>query len=383
MGRSSKMIGRRGLFATAAAALTGCGNGLSLVKSPGVCEPPPASGLIIDIHCHLMNLRDADNDAFVERHVVDADEKSELLSFVTGVTTTILALPNRLVTMSGKDEFDWLTRVTTDVQSSPQAFCNAASNEQGGIFFAAKGRHALGFASNRARNAALLIDRYPRVDIFTPLMVDFHEGEETYSHPEELVDFYSQLNVATRGRFLPMVSFNPSRAWAERDRPVGRRHLDLIKDSIENKGFVGVKMHPSTGFSPIENHRYGCPNSPMQKQVVIPEEQARFYDKILHELLVYCRGADVPVLIHSGEGIPANATCMKHTFVDHSERPNAPLLWERAIQAANGHVGWDFAGCPVLPERRLRFCFAHLAGGFAPVNPSYSSHARDSLAGVA
>ena len=367
-------LGRRGFLAAAGSALAGCDSGMSLIKSPGVCDQPMGKQLIVDIHCHLMNLRDADDDAFVVRHFTDADEKGPLASFVAGLATNIAALPNHFVTESGKEEFEWLSSITKSVQGNPQAFCNAASNRQSGLIFAAEGRHVLGFASNRARNAALLMDRYPQVDIFTPLMVDFYEGKGPYSHPEELVDFYSQLNVATLGRFLPMVSFNPARAWAERDRPPGQRHLDMVRNCIEKKGFVGVKMHPSTGFAPIENVLYGCPNSPLQKLKSIPEDQAKFYDNILQDLLVYCRGADVPILIHSGEGIPANRGCMQHTFVAHAERPNAPPLWERAIQMANRHQGSDFAGTPVNPERRLRFCFGHLAGGFTEVKGRAQPH---------
>lgn len=325
------------------------------------------------MHCHILNLRDADGPAFVVRHVTDGDEGSTLLDGASGVATWLASLPNYLVTSSAEKELAWLKKITLEVQGQIQNFCEEADRNQAGIFFAAEGRQAFGFTSNRTRNAARLLSLYPEVDIFTPSMVDFYEGKRDYSDPRVLVNYYSQLNIATLGRFLPLVSFNPTRAFEEGGRASRNKYLNLIRESIEEKGFVGVKIHPSTGFAPIHNREYGCPNSIRQHLVHIPDAEADFYDEILNDLFVYCRGADIPILTHSGPGVAANGKCMNNPDTDLSTRSNSPALWAKAIKRADLNDR-DIWGNAVPTSAKLTVCFAHLAGGFEHKKGSLSPH---------
>jgi len=200
-------------------------------------------------------------------------------------------------------------------------------------------------------------------------MVDFYEGDwEKYSYPTELVNYYKQLNIASNGRFLPLVSFSPERSYEEEvvarwDREeTYKRNLELVKYAIEELGFIGVKLHPSSGFSPINNNDYGCPNTPNQRQERLFPAQAAHYDKILMELFEYCRRVDVPLLIHSGTGISANRECMERGD-DPSKWTNSPNSWSQALDIVNG-VKLKYEGRLIPEDQELRICLAHFAGAF-------------------
>ena len=234
--------------------------------------------------------------------------------------------------------------------------------------------------------------------MFAPSMVDFYEGTGIEANagydPIEAVRFYSALNLATNGRFLPMVSFSPERQYDEEingqttDGLNHKRPLDLIRWAVEELGFVGVKLHPSTGFSPIGNQKYGCLNTKGQNADRYPpsadEVQRRFirYDEIMMELFLLCAELDVPILTHGSRGIMANNFCMTHKrpgnsqgtpFTYHPLDPdnmwvdevelewtNSPKIWVKTMKTVQKAI----AGRPDLNGRTLRVCLGHLAGGF-------------------
>lgn len=106
------------------------------------------------------------------------------------------------------------------------------------------------------------------------------------------------------GRILPFFGVHP-------DRP---RHLEELKKAIEHKGFVGVKLYPSLGYT------VGSP------------EMRRVYQ--------YCMEADLPVLLHCGHG----GFYREKRLIDHCD----PDQWTSVLADS------EFAG--------LRVCFAHFGG---------------------
>ena len=323
--------------------------------------------IVIDMHCHLMNVRDIHGPTFLGRR------KSGFLGEVFGTGLGYAILGATWFTTSHPDtERRRLqrTREQGDIRSDAE-FIQNAYKEQLGI--KAQGDKQLtGIFSNRDQNAARLMRLFPNVNIFMPSMVDLFEGNPSqYSSLRERALVYKELNLLTKGRFLPMVCFNPERQLKEQ-RENGSTEtgsykfpINLMKECIREMGFIGVKVHPSSGFSPYDNAQYGCYNSFNHKKQRLNKDVSDFYDECMAELYRFCKQEDVPILTHSGTSIAANPRCMtqgwhhrKSLFkdkYDHIGWTNNPLHWRWAMHEA------DKAN-PDLPP--LRVCLAHFAGGF-------------------
>ncbi len=162
---------------------------------------------------------------------------------------------------------------------------------------------------------------------------------------------------------MPLVSYSPDRAWEERQYGLPRRQLIHVRDCVEKRGFIGVKVHPSSGFSPVTNEVYGCPNTPRQQSERLSDEKAHFFNEQLDDLYALCRSLDIPILTHSGIGITSNQECMQKKFSAPSTWTNSPVQWGMAIAKAKERRR-DELGAPIPPDRNLRVCLAHFAGGF-------------------
>ncbi len=358
-----------------------------------------AKELTVDIHCHLLNTTDTNGPAFVARHMMNIPEDGvtrDLLNFASRFLPNVKREKSRLIDILK----DWSNHEDkTPDQNMREDLCIPAyARHKYPLGKILQNLHFEGFLSSRIKNAADLMMTFPEVHMFVPSMVDFYEGTGRDANagydPIEAVRFYSALNLATNGRFLPMVSFSPERQYDEEiygqatDGLNHKRPLDLIRWAIEELGFVGVKLHPSTGFSPIENQKYACLNTEDQKADIHPppadEVQRRFirYDEIMMELFLLCAELDVPILTHGSRGIMANDFCMTHKrpgnaqgapftyhpldkdnmWVDEVELEwtNSPKTWIKAMKAAQKAI----AAHPDLNGRTLRVCLGHLAGGF-------------------
>ncbi|HUF30871.1 MAG TPA: amidohydrolase family protein [Gemmatimonadaceae bacterium] len=128
----------------------------------------------------------------------------------------------------------------------------------------------------------------------------------------------AEAAIQRPGRIFPFVAINPRR----------RAHLEILSRSVEQMGYVGVKLYPSLGYSV---------NTPAMRKV---------FD--------YCMTADLPVLVHCTDG---------GFYRDKEAIANSdPAMWE-----------------PVLDDYpELRLCFGHcggcrgLVGGGTPVPDSWA-----------
>lgn len=178
-----------------------------------------------------------------------------------------------------------------------------------------------------------------------PALVDF--GFALRDIDETDVPLANQVRVMgelsrkqERGRLVHgYVPFNPLR-YALR----GPAALDLVKEAIEQHGFLGVKLYPPMGFRVSDNVgarpnlddllRYlGAPYSSD------PAGFARRVDEGLRLVFDYCAANQAVVMAHTG-----SSNLAYHTYFD---RPN-PLYWRG-----------------VLSERpRLRVNFGHFGGAW-------------------
>jgi predicted TIM-barrel fold metal-dependent hydrolase len=205
----------------------------------------------------------------------------------------------------------------------------AAGSDPVGAF-----RLALRFVSHRVDNLLEAMATYatagtaPSVAVFMPALVEFNHWfgkRESNALLEDQVTLMEMLNVATGGRVLPQVGFNP---WTD-VRSKGD-HLDLVKDAVENRGLIGVKIYPTIGFRPVGNSaaRF-CPPAPD----VDPEALNQSMDALFR----WCREKNVPVMAHTGA---SKALC--EVARDNTE----PVVWETIVANHPGvplHLG-HFAG---------------------------------------
>jgi len=327
------------------AALSACG-----IKSPTpedsdllsfsgrLCDARRPSGpLRIDMHCHFLNLRDLSAGPFVVRRALNFDESNlPGLDAAAGIAVGAAARVLRLTTRPTRDETGGLYHeLRRDLPQpryrDPVRFCRDAEHYQPGIK-AGKRNQLTGIFSNKVRNAGRIAEVYPSIDIFMPSMVDLYDDRRSMRSINQQISFYESLNLVTGGRYLPMVSYNPQRQYQAQilghsggEAP----YLEQVKEAITSRGFVGVKLHPSSGFSPLDNLRYGCVNT--ATQIVTEDDQQLYdrfvaYDRSLDELYRFCAKNDVPILTHGSTGITSNRRCMRGPRATETrrQRPTGP-----------------------------------------------------------
>lgn len=432
-------ITRRSLLGAAASGIplttSSCARLSDYTISKKACEPLDTHGMAvrgkddpirIDMHCHLLNLHDLDEASFLVEREFNLDENASLLfaEFVRSLATKLghLLEGTALDIDAERGHLDFeLGKLNSDPRNRPAwasdgDFCAyAASNQRGQNLSAERlGFQLTGVFSNRIRNAARLMALFPKVDIFTPSMVDLFDDETKYLRTGKIdheistgTNFYSNLNLATNGRFLPLVSFNPGRQYVMETNqkiPKDGDYFYWVEHAIKNLGFIGVKVHPSYGFSPHDNLKYACFNA--SKKTSTPNDQdlhKRFlkYDEYMQKLFSICKKYDVPILTHSGESLSQNRTCMEGEYSndvrlhggryehytdkpsgedgdrskgewtyafrgrseaeprDESDWTNSPKTWLAAMKKADN-------AAPRQPG--LRVCLAHFANGFKDPN---------------
>lgn len=154
--------------------------------------------------------------------------------------------------------------------------------------------------------ADALLDQMDPDDALVALMMDIHAPDEPARDRDNFlrqIAGTAEAALQRPGRVLPFFAVHPERA----------DHFDLMRDAIEGRGFLGVKLYPSLGYE--------------------------VDDPALLKVYEYCIQEDVPVLLHCGHG---------------------GFYRERDFIAYCDPANWD----PVLQGdlEPLRVCFAHFGG---------------------
>ncbi len=150
-----------------------------------------------------------------------------------------------------------------------------------------------------------LLDHLDKNDALVGLMMDIRGDTETSRDKERFQEQFEDLAEASLqrpGRIFPFFAVNPKRS----------DHFNLMKDALENKGFVGVKLYPSLGY-----------------EVDDPD---------LLSVYAYCEEHDVPLMMHCNHG----GFYVEQKFVSYCD----PEHW---IPILNQHPS-------------LKLCFAHFGG---------------------
>jgi hypothetical protein len=146
------------------------------------------------------------------------------------------------------------------------------------------------------------------IDLFVPLMIDYEYWfKNTPDTPlkDQIDTIYRQIVLPYKGRIHPFVPFDPARELVFRHgmnnpdgRPEEHGSMKLVKDAVENKGFIGVKLYNAMGYKPFNNETVDGNRRRIalhKKKYVFKGEE---YDEVLSELYAYCIEKEIPVTTH-------------------------------------------------------------------------------------
>lgn len=213
------------------------------------------------------------------------------------------------------------------------------------------------------------------VDLMMPALVDYDwwlsGGTAPVTDLKTQVAVMEQISILSRGRIHGYVPFCPLRAVAHRFGKADWCPLDLVKDAITTRGFIGVKLYPPMGFAPYGNAQLGkptyppkavCPPGPLRS---LPYGNSGYWvsncnlpdwafgnihysddgtdgdlgtrlDQALYELYDWCIQNGVPILAHSDQtnGIDKNFTRLASAEFWRNALQQFP-----ALQIDFGHLG--------------------------------------------
>jgi predicted TIM-barrel fold metal-dependent hydrolase len=158
--------------------------------------------------------------------------------------------------------------------------------------------------------ASELVKTWEDIDLYVPLMIDYeywfkHSSDNDIKDQIDLI--YKNVILPHKGKIHPFAPYCPTRELAfkhKRHNPDGELEtegsLALVKDAIENKGFIGVKLYNSLGYKPFNNNTV----DDEQRRVRIRNENMQYlfdgdkYDEVLSELYDYCVENEIPITTH-------------------------------------------------------------------------------------
>lgn len=395
----------------------------------------------VDMHCHLLTAFDVNAQAFFVRRILQSDESGVSDQEAGRIAGNVVGMFRKHV-----PSFENETRRLADLMANWAREDGRPTHPEPQICVTVIDSYKVNgtlekfgfneFVSSRIMNAAKMLHDNPSVALFTPSLIDLYEGSVPPVEDEAETRFYAALNLATRGRIVPLATFTPERQyeydWNDRTlkkrgrKGDGNSPLARVERAIRSYGFIGVKLHPSSGFAPIDNRLHGCLNTPGQRddRKASNEFDARVdhrfgqYDEYMKQLFLMCMRLDVPILVHGSTGIMSNSFCMTHKRPDRNEgdafryRPekdawpkhetaidwsNSPKIWIETIKRMNELASKQLraarearaSGRPLTveeardlelsatrhgPARKLRLCLGHFAGSFIENGREFAIH---------
>lgn len=114
-----------------------------------------------------------------------------------------------------------------------------------------------------------LLDQMDPNDALVALMMDIYAPDESGRDRDNFIrqiEGTQEAALHRPGRVLPFFAVHPERPG----------HLALLRDAVESRGFLGVKLYPSLGY--------------------------RVDSDPLRAVYTYCLEKDLPILLHCGHG---------------------------------------------------------------------------------
>lgn len=199
-----------------------------------------------------------------------------------------------------------------------------------------------------------------KIDLIVAHLIDYDwpigDAQPTRTGLAEQVRLMEEMSVVTGGRVHCFAPYDPFKEVAFQVGQSAESPFALVKDAVENRGFIGVKLYPPMGFAALGNA--GLPagfweGSWIPKQMLTPDLGPRL-DTALAALYGWCRQNDVAIMAH---------TNLSNGPSDKFENLVAAKYWKIAVDAFPGlRVNFGHFGetDPVLDGGGTALQFARL-----------------------
>lgn len=144
------------------------------------------------------------------------------------------------------------------------------------------------------------------VDLVVAMMVDYDwwlaKGRQTPTTLAKQVEVMERIAVLTRGRIHAFVPYCPLRQVAKHLGESNDNGLQLVKDAIEQRGCIGVKLYPPMGFAPMGSATKD--GTRFWAQTWLPAWTARpdlgtMLDDAMRALFDWAQAEQVPIMAHT------------------------------------------------------------------------------------
>jgi len=260
--------------------------------------------VIIDVHAHIFNARDIPLEGYLRsREPITLIER---ISEILGLRLALIPLVASCI----RRELHPETRASV----IPGFFCSLMRTCIF-LFMRQYLKWIDTFCGDVIDIAKEMVDTFQKdnIDLYVPLMIDYEywfKNTPDNQLKAQIDNIHNNIILPYRGKIHPFVPFDPARELAFRKhmlnpdrKPELRGSLELVKDAIENKGFIGVKLYNSMGYRPFNN---ATVDHKRRRRVGLHKEmgyhifKGEEYDQVLSELYDYCVKNQVPITTHCG-----------------------------------------------------------------------------------
>jgi len=166
-------------------------------------------------------------------------------------------------------------------------------------------------------------------------------GRSTPTKIPEQIEVMSRISVLTRGRVHSFVPFCPLRELVTSQGGDEGDSMKWVRNAVEQKGFIGVKMYPPMGFAPYGNATAQAKNPNIWKKGWLPPiaktpDFGKNLDGMLDRLYDWCEKNDVPVMAHTS---PVNSMDPDFDCLGEAKYWAMALKKHPALRANFGHIG--------------------------------------------
>jgi predicted TIM-barrel fold metal-dependent hydrolase len=379
-------------------------------------EKPFPTTPVVDVHVHLFNALDIPLEGYLRSRSPD------FVNFFLPYLFTYLTncMRDRCVWRQQIEQYEEILEILTSEEEKEalKEYARAPIDESESqkliymvllkLFSLGSGQRLDHWEDSLTRDTERLADDLVdiewarRVDLYVPLMVDYEFWfKNTLDHDvrHQVESTHRDAVLPHHGRIHPFVPFDPARqlAWEKQKlTPDGQRpeysSLELVKDAIESKGFIGVKMYNSLGYRPLGNN--DLLTELQRKRVAVRNDKMQYlfagkeYDRVLRELYQYCHENEVPITAHCQTGgIEA--------YPEASYHFGNPVFWRDVLaeypnlHVNLGHFGWGEGAATYSDKRRssdvrnicsLMIEFSHVYADVSHHNVVSSRDRRKSVA---
>ncbi len=265
----------------------------------------------VDVHCHIFNARDLPLEGIVKKFLKDIIKMQNPNS----TDFLIQIITDALVGNILSETYDYVTE-DGELDQLP-----GGGTPPSCVDLVSSGTPIIGLLEDwvallkqpRYQIACKLIETYQDIDLFTPAFLDTDDWlpDKAETTVEEQMKLYEKIIRLYKGKIHPLVAFDPMSEVHYSEIP-GYQSLKWVKEAVEERGFIGVKVYPPMGFFPINNvvHDQGNANS-------------QEIDDALRSLYGWCIDKDVPIMAHCDNSNAAQP--------GYEERAN-PKYWEEVLE---------------------------------------------------